>query len=248
MNKRWQKLIRSLHNKKFRKKENLFLVEGAKNILELIKSDLEIEGLFYTEEFQEEQHTVLEQLSCEQEVASDDVLKKVGTFQSNNSGIAVVKTPENAPLNLDNQVVIALDDVRDPGNLGTIIRIADWYGVKQVLCSLNCADWYNPKVINASMGSFTRVKPYYIDLKEYLVGLSDEVMVYGTFMNGINVQQAKVTKPAILIFGNESNGISTEVADLVHVKLTIPRRGMAESLNVSIAAAVVCDNVFRSLT
>ena len=142
---------------------------------------------------------------------------------------------------------MALDAVRDPGNLGTLIRIADWYNLEGLICSETCADWYNPKTISASMGSFTRMKGYYCSLPEYLSQQAEEFGIYGAFMEGESVYQTNFAEKGILVLGNEANGISEEVSQTIRKKITIPRFGQAESLNVAMAGAILTDNLKRNL-
>ena len=140
-----------------------------------------------------------------------------------------------------------LDDVSDPGNLGTIIRIADWYGIRKIVCSESTTDFYNPKVIAASKGSFTRVKLMYTDLENYLQKNAGEKMVAGAFLNGVNLYDFKfpIQKGGFIVMGNESNGVGQEVESYITDRITIPRFGEAESLNVGIATAVILDNLRR---
>jgi RNA methyltransferase, TrmH family len=147
----------------------------------------------------------------------------------------------------ENEFVLVLDDIRDPGNLGTILRIADWYGIKKVICSENTVDFYNPKVISASMGSFTRIKIYYSEISKYIENIDKKVNIeiIGTFLNSENVHRFDFPTSGYIVLGNESNGISTEVEKYITKKITIPRFGHAESLNVGIATAVVLDNLKR---
>ncbi|MEM1137218.1 MAG: RNA methyltransferase, partial [Bacteroidota bacterium] len=142
---------------------------------------------------------------------------------------------------------LVLDDVRDPGNLGTIIRVADWFGVKNIICSSKTAEWQNPKVISASKGSFVRVNLFYIDIVTYLLGVPRDMMIAGTFMYGKNIHETSFQENTIFVMGNESSGISEEVAELVKTRITIPRYGHAESLNVGVATAIVCDNFRRQI-
>src|SRR5690554_825822 len=241
------KFIKSLQQKKFRKQENAFFVEGTKNVTELLGSDFNVTHLLYTPKFAE-RHSDLIQISGAQvmEVAPKQ-LQSLGSFLTNDSALVVAEIKDNIPFKLqENELVIALDDVRDPGNLGTIIRIADWYGIKKLLLSEETADFYNPKVLNASMGSFTRMNFFYTNLEEYL---SDtELPVYGAFLEGHDIHRVDLKQVGIILMGNESKGISQELASLVTTKLTIPSFGHAESLNVAVATAVICDNFRRSLT
>jgi TrmH family RNA methyltransferase len=178
------------------------------------------------------------------EIVSADELSRVGTLESNNAAIAVVRTKENHPLLAESgEIVLVLDDVRDPGNLGTILRIADWYGIYKIICSRTTAEVYNPKVISASKGSFARVRWYYTDLVDYLQNRADQQPVYGAFLGGENIHSMPFGQEGgYLVMGNEANGIHSELIPVLTQKITIPRFGGAESLNVGIATAVILDN------
>ena len=243
MTNNWQKRIQQLQQKKFRKQERLFVVEGAKSVVELLNSNLETEIVFGTSEFFSDNSQYIK--STKTEEASADLLAKVGSFKSNDGALAVVRIPRNHEIQPENNFILALDEIRDPGNLGTILRIADWYGFAGVACSQSCADVYNPKVIASSMGSFTRTKAFYCNLQQYLTGLSEKTPIYGAFMDGENVHKTQFGTEGVIILGNESNGISTEISKLVNAKITIPRFGGAESLNVAMAGAIIADNVRR---
>jgi TrmH family RNA methyltransferase len=238
------KFVKSLKLKKYRKKAESFLVEGAKNVIELLESDYKIQQLYLTEKFLQE-FPDLPKTSIRFEICTEKELIGLGTFQSNEyaMAIAAMKSPK-IDLSSD-KLILALDDVSDPGNLGTIVRIADWYGIKNIIASKDTADFYNPKVINASMGSFTRVNVHYLDLKQYLSKNSTH-RVYGAFLDGENVHMTKLTTPAILLMGNESKGIGDNLTDVISHKITIPRFGYAESLNVAISTAIICDNFYRN--
>ncbi|MCH7396861.1 RNA methyltransferase [Belliella sp. DSM 107340] len=238
------KFIKSLQQKKFRKQENAFFVEGSKNVTELLDSDFQVTHLLYTEKFAEENRQAVSAFRGEAYLVTQKVLESAGSFQTNDSALAVAKIKQNTmPIELDLSLVLALDDVRDPGNLGTIIRIADWYGIKYVICSEESADCYNPKVLNSSMGSFSRVNVLYTDLYQFLE--KSKLPVYGAFLEGENIYKAKLPAAAVILMGNESNGISEKIGSLVNHKITIPRFGLAESLNVAIATAIICDNFKR---
>jgi TrmH family RNA methyltransferase len=238
------KYINSLQQKKFRLEHHSFVVEGAKSVVELLKSDFEIEQLFATKTFLEEQELLLQNLSVEPFLVESNELEKVGSFSSNNAVLAVVRTKENNELLVHQaEFMLILDDIRDPGNLGTIIRIADWYGVTKIICSPSTVDFYNPKVINATMGSFTRVALFYTDLETFIK--EQRVNIYGTLLDGENIHEASFDNSGLIVIGNEANGISEEVTNLITHKITIPRFGGAESLNAGIATAVVLDNIFR---
>jgi RNA methyltransferase, TrmH family len=239
------KFIKSLQQKKFRKQENAFFVEGSKNVTELLDSDFDITHLLYTEKFESENRNLLKGFKGEAFLVTQKILESAGSFQSNDSALAVAKIKVNDPPQIaKSELMLALDDVRDPGNLGTIIRIADWYGIKHIICSEESADIYNPKVLNSSMGSFTRVNVYYTDLYTYLPTL--DLPIYGAFLGGKDIHQQNLKSTGIILMGNESNGISERIGELVTERLTIPRFGHAESLNVAIATAIICDNFKRS--
>ncbi|EPR65985.1 RNA methyltransferase, TrmH family [Cyclobacterium qasimii M12-11B] len=233
-----------MHQKKFRKQERAFFVEGAKNVTELLLSNFTVSHLLCTEKYQEENESLLSSFSGTKILLKPKELESLGTFSTNDQALAVAEIKENRSLELEKgQLILALDDIRDPGNLGTIIRIADWYGISKLLLSTNTADIYNPKVLNASMGSFTRMNFEYVDLVKKLEGSG--LPIYGAFLEGMNVHELKGTAEGVLLMGNESNGISSELESIVTKKLTIPAFGKAESLNVAIATAVLCDNLRR---
>lgn len=238
------KYLTSLQQKKYRQEYGAFLVEGAKSVLELLASDFEVEMVVATDKFYKENTRSLEKQPFRAEIATPDELVRAGTLQSNDAALAVVKTKSNDFLYAEEgEYVLVLDDIRDPGNLGTMIRIADWYGIRKMVCSLTTTDWYNPKVVAASKGSFTRVQGFYTDLGAYFEGrLVSEVSVYGTFLEGKNIHQITFAKTGYIVMGNESNGIGSEVEKFVTDKITIPCFGEAESLNVGIATAIVLDN------
>ncbi|MDX1902602.1 MAG: RNA methyltransferase [Thermonemataceae bacterium] len=231
--------------KKYRKEENLFLVEGVKSVLELIKSDFTIKKIFYTEIF-EKKYTIPTSISSE--MVSIEDLKGISFLENNQEVLAVVEQKSNKELvDYSNELLIALDNLQDPGNLGTIIRVADWYGIKKVICSRETVDFYNPKVIAASMGSFMRVEVFYADLNFFLKNAFEKGEdIYGTLLNGDNIYKTPLRKKGIVVMGNEAKGISEELLPYITQKITIPRVGGAESLNVGIATAVVIDNFFRN--
>jgi len=238
------KFIKSLQQKKFRRQENSFFVEGAKNVTELLNSEYEITHLLYTKSYFDDHISQIKRSGAEKYEVNAKSLESIGSFQSNDAAIAVAKIKENDTFQVEeNELAIALDDVRDPGNLGTIIRIADWYGISKIILSKHCADFYNPKVLNSSMGSFTRVRFFYTDLIEYLP--AQTVPVYGALLEGETIYKANLTTSGVILMGNESQGISDDLMPFISHKLTIPQFGTAESLNVAIATAVICDNFRR---
>ncbi|GAB4041590.1 TrmH family RNA methyltransferase [Spirosoma gilvum] len=240
------KYIQSLHQKKYRQQHGAFLVEGAKSVQEVLQSNFQTELVVATEAFYKENAHLTDRQRTTVEIASETDLTRAGTLESNNAALAVVRTKENRPLLAQpGEIALILDDIRDPGNLGTILRIADWYGVRKILCSETTADVYNPKVISASKGSFTRVNWWYGDVVHVLSQSAGSVSVYGAFLDGTDVHTLPFKNSGYLVMGNESNGIRPDVARYVTQRVTIPRYGEAESLNVGIATAVLLDNIRR---
>jgi RNA methyltransferase, TrmH family len=236
------KFIKSLQIKKYRKQEQSFIVEGAKSVQELLNSDFDTTLLLATSDFLskiDETHTKAEILEV-----SVKELEGIGEFQTNESALAIARMKPNKKIAVDvHEFALVLDDIRDPGNLGTIIRTADWYGIKKIIASEETADFYNSKVITATMGSFTRTEIFYTALEDYLPNSTHKV--YGAFLDGKDVHQLDFGKGGLIVIGNESKGISPGVERAVTERITIPRYGQAESLNAAIAAAVICDNVRR---
>jgi TrmH family RNA methyltransferase len=233
------KLISSLHLKKNRIANQLFIAEGVKVIQELLKSNFILEHLYSTEPLFEEVNPALKSNISESE------LKKISALTTPNNCLAVFKIPEATPIN-DKGLILALDDIRDPGNLGTILRLCDWFGIFQVICSEQTVDVYNPKVVQATMGSISRVNVSYVNLKSYLKNTS--LPIYGTFMDGSNVYKESLPNDAIVIMGNEANGISLEIENNIKNRLTIPRFGdlqLTESLNVASATAIILSEFRR---
>lgn len=238
------KFIKSLQIKKYRLLEQCFLVEGAKSVLEVMNSDFEIETLLLSNDFLSEHEHKVKTCKAELIEVNENDLIAAGSFHSNRDALAVVKMKPNSPIVIkSDEFAIALDDIRDPGNLGTIIRIADWYGIDKIIASHESADYYNPKVITASMGSFTRVQVFYTDLSAFIT--QSEVPVFGAFMDGEDVHQFNFGAGGILLVGNEAHGISAQLEKVVTKKINIPRYGKAESLNAAVATAVICDNLRR---
>jgi len=234
------KQLRALSQKKQRKLQNLFLVQGEKNVLELLDSNLVIEQLFATQIFCEKhasQLTDLNIITCEEEE-----LAKASTLVSNNAAIAIVETPKQSEPNSQG-ISIVLDGVADPGNLGTIIRVADWYGINELILSPDCADPYNPKVISATMGSFTRVNIIQTELTDYFSKQTRPI--YGAYLGGESIHSTQFESDLILVMGSESHGIRAHIASMITKKITIPAFGQAESLNVAMASGIILDNIKR---
>jgi len=238
------KLINSLHSKKGRIDNQLFLVEGEKAVLELIHSNIQIEFVVTSDEFATQYATEFKH--TELYIEDEALLHKLSTLVSNSFGFAVVSMQQfNFQLAYQNDITVVLDGIRDPGNLGTIIRICDWYVIKQIALSKDCTDFFNPKVIAASMGSFSRIQFKYIDLQD-LFKANNDVPVYGALLNGEDIHAIRFPETCFLLFGNESNGIRPENIGYINKKVTIPRYGSAESLNVGISTAIFLDNLRRN--
>ena len=234
------KLIKSLSQKKFRNSHGLFVVEGIKGIKEFLNSDFQLISLYSTVERFE---VGKDQLS----LIDERDLKKISSLKTPQQALAVFKIPASKEPNL-NGLIIALDGVRDPGNLGTIIRLCDWFGVETLICSNDTVDCYNPKVVQASMGSLTRIEIHYLDLKDFLSEQS-HLPVLGTMLEGENVYEANLPDSGIVVLGNEANGISEEIGNLLSQKLNIPQFGKVqetESLNVATATAIVLSEFKRN--
>ena len=240
------KLINSLHSKKGRKENDLFLVEGEKSLLELIKSDFIIE--FFV--LNEIEVSLKNQISLNTNVPvyllDTESIQKLSTLVNNQIGLAVVKQKQFPPFKIIDRYTIVLDGIRDPGNLGTIIRICDWYGFKQLVLSEDCTEFYNPKVIISSMGSFSRIDFTYVDLPIFFKTHKTYKKI-GAVLNGENIHQYQFPDKGFIILGNESIGIRDEIMNLLDERITIPAFGDAESLNVGISTAVIADNLKRFL-
>lgn len=233
------KFVKSLQIKKYRKQEQCFVVEGAKSVQELLSSDFEVVMVLGTRDF-------LDQKILPNNVDVVEVLGKelegLGEFQSNETTLAVARIKANTSIHIHpGEFALVLDDIRDPGNLGTIIRTADWYGIQKIIASLETADFYSSKVVASTMGSFARVKVFYTELAAYLGG--QQHRLFGAFLDGMDVHRVDFGDGGLILIGNESRGISPELEGFVTDRITIPRYGQAESLNAAIATGIICDSV-----
>ncbi|MDY7395670.1 RNA methyltransferase [Aureibaculum sp. 2210JD6-5] len=233
LSKNEHKLITSLQQKKYRIQHQLFVAEGVKVVNEFLNSNLQIEKLFCVEDYYQSISKYKPELISEKE------LSKLSNLSTPNKVIGVFKIPQTDILE-NKGLIVALDSVNDPGNLGTIIRLCDWFGVSQLVCSTDTVDCYNSKVVQATMGSLTRLPIIYTDLKDYLSNA--KIPIYGAVMDGKIVKDTELKKNAILVMGNESNGISPEIENLLSHRITIPRfnnKNTPESLNVATATAIL---------
>lgn len=234
------KLIKSLQQKKYRLANELFIAEGVKVIQELLQSNFELEHLFITENIFTEIH------SEKKTVVTSSDLKKISALTTASTCLAVFKIPNDTEIETSG-LIIALDDIRDPGNLGTIIRLCDWFGIRQIWCSAATVDVYNPKVVQATMGSIARVNISYVDLATVIS--KSKLPVFGTFMDGENVYKQKLPTTGILVLGNEANGISEDLEKIITHRIAIPRFGdlqKTESLNVATATAIFLSEFKRN--
>ena len=232
------KLINSLSQKKYRQKNAMFVAEGIKVIKELLNSNFELERLFSEADLFFTENNKMQLLEANE-------LKKITKLATAQTALALFKIPQKKQT-ITEDFIVALDGVRDPGNLGTIIRLCDWFGVKQLLCSKDTVDCYNEKVVQATMGSIARVEVIYGDLTEEISKL--DLPVFGTFMNGENIYESSLSFKGILVLGNEANGISDEIKQLSKHQISIPQFGETkntESLNVATATAILLSEFKR---
>jgi TrmH family RNA methyltransferase len=236
------KFVKSLQIKKYRKEEQCFVVEGAKSVQELLISDFEVILMLVTKDFQENNRLPK---TAEVIEVTEKELAAIGEFQSNDSVLAVARMHPLEHLDIEiHEFALVLDDIRDPGNLGTIIRTADWFGINKVIASEETADFYSPKVLAATMGSFTRCKIMYTDLAVYLQSKRGTRM-FGAFLDGKDVHTVDFGRGGLVVIGNESRGISGELTGFITDRITIPKYGKAESLNAAMATGIICDNLRR---
>lgn len=232
------KLITRLKQKKYRKEYGLFVVEGFKAITELLQSNLELHTLYTTTPFNID--------AINEVLISQNDLNRMSFLTTPNNSMAIFKIPKRKAIEKNN-LILALDDVRDPGNLGTIIRLCDWFGIKNLVCSKATVDCFNPKVVQATMGSIARINITYSDLISFITNY--KAPVYGAYMDGDNVYKSCLPEHGILVMGNEANGISKEIEAVISHKIAIPRFGdlqVTESLNVATATAILLSEFKRS--
>ena len=226
--------IRGLSLKKNRIKEQCFVVEGEKCLVELLNSSFEVVELFALKDWIDENKAVFDEI----QVVSFKELERISNLKSPNKVLAVVNMKKQEILQQESAVTLVLDDINNPGNLGTIIRMCDWFGVKQIICSKNTADIYSPKVVQSTMGSLFRTQITYADLSTYLAKVTTPI--YGAYMDGENVKDIKINQKAHLVMGSEANGISEKVEKYISKKVAIRNIGdNTESLNVAVATSIL---------
>ncbi|HWZ03559.1 MAG TPA: RNA methyltransferase [Mucilaginibacter sp.] len=238
-------LLRSLQSKKDRTERGLFLVEGYKSVIEFIDSPYQVDAVYYTASFDPKMLKLSRNINlCEISVTDAE---KISSLKTPQEVIAVVRIPSWPVLNnakLQKKFTIVLDGIQDPGNMGTIIRTADWFGIGQIICSADTVDVYNPKVVQASMGSLSRISVYYAELAAVLPKLG--LPIFGAMLNGERIYETNFGHEGLIVMGNEGNGMRPEITALITKAVTIPRTGRAESLNVGIATALFCSEISRN--
>ena len=236
------KYIQTLGQKKFREKEGLFIAEGPTIVKELLEAGtLNVEEIYAVKDWISD-HSFLASKTRTVEVTESE-LKKISQLTTPNKVLAVVEQFDTGTgISTRDTITLALDAIRDPGNFGTIIRIADWFGIRQIICSPDSTDVFNPKVVQSTIGSIARVHIHYTDLETWLAA-QNGIRVYATTMGGEDVTFSGKMEEGIIIIGNEAKGISPGVLALADVKLTIPKKGNAESLNAAVATGIVLSHV-----
>jgi TrmH family RNA methyltransferase len=242
ISKQEKKHITSLAVKKYRDRERLFAVEGEKSVSEFLASSFRVRKIYHTHECDFSAH------HPDSSRITTAEMQQISNLKTASPVLAIVEIPSTETGTVpDNGLILALDDIQDPGNLGTIIRLADWFGINHIVCSPFTADAYGPKTVQATMGSLTRVNLVYTDLYPFLKSAGEKNAIYGTFLAGENIYKAELSENGIIVMGNEGKGISPEITGLVSRKLLIPAfaGNAAESLNVAVATAIVCSEFRR---
>jgi len=235
------KYIQTLGQKKFRLQEGCFLAEGPKLVAELLaEKRAAVLEIFALEEWITSNESLIGAMNCSK--VSEQELEKISQLNTPNLVVALVKQFGDAAPDPVEGLILALDNIQDPGNLGTIIRIADWFGIKQIICSEGTAECYNPKVVQATMGSIARVAVYYTDLETWLSAQAS-IGIYAAVLEGKDIRKIDPLKEGILLIGNESKGISPEILALANHRITIPQKGKAESLNAAVAAGIILSHL-----
>jgi TrmH family RNA methyltransferase len=238
-------LLKSLQHKKERREHGLFLVEGHKSVIEFINSPYQIEAIYHTDSFDPKVLKLSQKINLYNISVTD--IEKISSLKTPQQVIALILIPRHPVLNntkLKQKFSLVLDGIQDPGNMGTIIRTADWFGITDIICSDDTVDVYNPKVIQATMGSLSRINVHYADIAAILpqAGLP----IFGALLNGENIYKTNFGNEGLIVMGNEGNGLRPEIERLITKAVTIPRTGKAESLNVAIATALFCSEISRN--
>ena len=249
------KYINSLKIKKYRQSHNAFFVEGEKGVSELLNSSMKPLKLFALSEWLQNNSSQIDQKNIEWQEITEAELKKISDLVTPNQVLAVAELPQThipAPV-VSSGMALMLDGIRDPGNMGTILRTADWFGIRTIICSGDSVDVFNPKVVQATMGSFARVSIYYTDLIEYIKKLNSNIPIFGALLEGPDITQKTFTNAGIILIGSESHGISKQLIPYVNEPIHIPRISFpggdnnAESLNASVANGIICYEICKQL-
>jgi len=247
------KHIRFLQQLKFRREFNQFVAEGDTLVLDMLASAYKVDMIVATDDWLQSNALLLNNYKATIISVKENDLQRISALKTPNQVVGVFNMPE-ITLDIENiksQLTIALDDIKDTGNLGTIIRIADWFGIKNIVCSPETVDVYNSKVVQATMGSIARVNIFYLDLVDFLKSMQTSIKIYGTLLNGESVYTKTLDEKAIIVIGNESRGISNAILPYISEKLLIPSypigdsNSKAESLNASVATAIICSEFRR---
>ncbi len=234
------KYIQSLGHKKQRDETGLFIAEGPKIVAELLQTEV-VQQIYALKEWIDANTQALKHVEVIEIGVAE--LEKISQLTTPNTVLAVLKKFDTNPsIETKGKITLALDTIQDPGNMGTIIRTADWFGVDQIVCSENCTDIYNPKVVQSTMGSIARVKVLYTDLQQWLSS-QKEISIYAALLNGEDVTAMKKPTEGIIVIGNESKGIGSGIIEMVNVKITIPQKGNAESLNAAVATGIILSHI-----
>ena len=246
LSKNQKKLIASMTQKKQRTRSQLFLAEGEKCVNDFLNTNFIAHLIVHTESWTPPAKMDLSTTLVE---VTKEELSKTSLLKTPQNVLALFQQPHIDINNsaIANELSIALDGIQDPGNMGTIIRLADWFGIENIICSMDTVDWLNPKVVQATMGAMARVKVYYVELESYLQTYQATTghKIYGAFLEGEDLYTSKLSKQGIIVMGNEGNGIRSDVSDIVTNKITIPsfssQENSSESLNVATATAIICE-------
>ncbi|WP_207424815.1 TrmH family RNA methyltransferase [Desertivirga brevis] len=236
--------VNALQQKKQRKEQGLFIAEGVKSITEFLNSDYTVSSIYCTADYLERFSKLTQKVKIHE--VTDAEIKKLSALTTPQHALALVEIPEKTaivPESFKGKFSLVLDGIQDPGNMGTIIRTADWFGFEDIICSNDTVDVFNPKVVQATMGSLSRVRVTYLELQPFLAAV--KLPVYGALLDGENIYTKNFKEEGLVILGNEGKGISTQIIAEVTESVTIPRFGKAESLNVAIAASIFCSEIRR---
>jgi RNA methyltransferase, TrmH family len=237
--------VNALHQKKARKENSLFIAEGIKSVTEFLHSDYTVDTIFCSAK----EASKMSKLSLKIKLleVSDAELRKISTLTTPQDAVALIRIPPKTAISSEsfkNNFTLVLDAVQDPGNLGTIIRTADWFGFSSIICSSDTVDAYNPKVVQATMGSLSRMKVFYTDLSDFFG--QNTLPVFGALLDGESIYKTSFGTEGFVLLGNEGNGISEKLKEKITKAVTIPKYGKAESLNVAISAAIFCSEIKRN--